>query len=367
MHTKRRLVWFATAVALLSLLVAACGSSSDDNKSDATTTTTSVKAAAAMANLTGSITGGGSSFQDGFQQRSVADFKKVAPKATVVYTKSGSSDGKSQLADGTLDFAGTDSQIKPDETLNAKKADVLYFPIVTAPITVAFNVSGLDKLQLSPSTLANIMQANITMWNDPAIKTDNPGATLPATKITVVHRSDGSGTTSNFTKFLDAAAPSDWKLGSGETVNWPKSAQQAEKNSGVATLIKQTDGSVGYVDLVDAAKNNLDVAAIKNKSGKYVLPTPAGAAAAAANADVAADLTYNPLNADGDKAYPITSPTWVLVFKDQKDAAKAKLIKGYLKYMLTTGQKAAPEVLYAALPADLARKAVTQLDMIQGG
>jgi phosphate transport system substrate-binding protein len=367
MHTKRRLVWFAAAVALVALLVAACGSSSDDKSNASSTTTTSAKAAAGMANLTGSITGGGSSFQDGFEQRTVADFKKVAPKATVVYQKSGSSDGKAQLADGTLDFAGTDSLIKPDEPLNAKKADVLYFPLVTAPITVAFNISGVDKLQLSPDTLANIMQVKITTWNDPAIKADNPGATLPATKITVVHRSDGSGTTSNFTKYLTAAAPTVWKLDSGETVEWPASTQQAEKNSGVATLISQTNGAVGYVDLVDAAKNNLDVAAIKNKAGKYVLPTPAGAAAAAANADVAADLTYSPLNADGEKAYPITSPTWILVYKTQKDATKAKLIKGYLSYALTTGQKAAPEVLYAALPPALAKKAIAQIDQIQGG
>ncbi|MBI2710249.1 MAG: phosphate ABC transporter substrate-binding protein PstS [Actinobacteria bacterium] len=347
----------------MSLLAAGCGGKSDTS-STGTATTLTPKGSSSMASLTGSLTGGGSSFQDGFDQRAIADFSKVAPKANVVYQKSGSSDGKKALADGTVDFAGSDSLIKPEETLNAKKADVLYFPTVVAPITVSYNVKGVTDLRLSGDTVAKIFAAKITTWNDPAIKADNPGTTLPSTSITVVHRSDGSGTTSNFTKYLVAAAPGSWTLGSGDSVQWPASTQGAEKNSGVATVISQTDGAIGYVDLADAAKSNLDVAAIKNKAGKFVKPTPAGASAAAAGATVAADLTYNPIDASGDAAYPITSPTYVLVYKTQTDPAKAKLLKAFIRFMLTDEQAVAGNVLYAPLPKSLAAKAVSQLDQI---
>src|SRR3954447_1003471 len=330
MHTKRRWTWLLAILAVATLLVAACG---DDNKDSTGTTTTS---GSSDSSVKGSIAGGGSSFQDGFQQRMIADYKKVNPDGNVVYQKSGSSDGKQGLSDGTLDFAGSDSPVKDDEDLAKKKDDVLYFPLVTAPITISFNISGVKALSLSPDTVAKIFSTEISTWDDPAIKADNPDAKLPSTKITVVHRSDGSGTTSNFTKYLTSAAPDAWTLGSGETVNWDSSTQGAEKNSGVATAIQGTDGAVGYVDLGDAAKAGLDVAAIKNKSGKFVKPTPDGASAAAENATVNDDLTFDPINADGDASYPITSPTYVLVLKTLT-GAKADLLKDYLKYVLTTG------------------------------
>ncbi|MBV9950766.1 MAG: phosphate ABC transporter substrate-binding protein PstS [Acidimicrobiia bacterium] len=362
MHTKRRWTWVLAILAVATLLASACGD--DNNKDSDKTTTTGAGGTGGSSSVKGSVTGGGSSFQDGFQQRMIADYKKVNPDGNVVYQKSGSSDGKQGLSDGTLDFAGSDSPVKDDEDLAKKKDDVLYFPLVTAPITISFNLSGVKELNLSPDTVAKIFSTDIKTWDDDAIKADNPDANLPSTKITVVHRSDGSGTTSNFTKYLTAAAPDAWTLGSGETVNWDSSTQGAEKNSGVATAIQGTDGAVGYVDLGDAAKAGLDVAAIKNKAGKFVKPTPAGSAAAAENATVNDDLTFDPINADGDAAYPITSPTYVLVLKTQSSAAKADLLKDYLKYVLTTGQGAAESVLYAKLPTDLAQKAVDQLDQI---
>ena len=372
MQKKGRLAWLFALVAVAALFTAGCGSSSGGEATDTTaatgdtTDTTAPAETPDLSSLSGKITGAGSSFQDGFDQRIITDFGKLATGASVVYQKSGSSDGKQQLADGTVDFAGSDSPIKDEEALAAKKADVLYFPTVLGPITVSYNVAGLTDLQLSPDTLAKIMQAEITTWDDAAIKADNPDATLPSTKITVVHRSDGSGTTSNFTKYLKAAAPDTWKLEPGETVDWPASTQGAEKNSGVATAIGQTDGAVGYVDLIDAAKAKLAVAAIKNADGNFVKPTPAGASAAAAGAEIKDDLTYSPLNAAGAESYPITSPTWILVYKDQKDPAKAELIRQFLTYALTTGQTAANEVLYAPLPKDLAEKALAQVDQITG-
>jgi len=191
-----------------------------------------------------------------------------------------------------------------------------------APITVSYNLSGV-KLNLSADTIAKIFSGAITTWDDAAIKTDNPKAKLPSTTITVVHRSDSSGTTANFTSFLTKAAPSSWTLGSGSTVSWGASTQGATGNSGVAKLVQDTDGAVGYVDFSDANASDLTYASVKNSAGKFVKPSIASAAAAADGASINADLTYDPINSDGAAAYPITSPTWIIVYTDQTDAAKA--------------------------------------------
>jgi phosphate transport system substrate-binding protein len=155
-----------------------------------------------------------------------------------------------------------------------------------------------------------------------------------------------------------------WKLDSGDTVNWPASTQGAEKNSGVASLIKTTDGAIGYVDLADAVNADLKLADVKNAGGKFVAPTLDGASAALAGATVAADLTYDPLNATGDSAYPITSPTWIIVYKKQTDPAVAAALKGWLNFILTDGQGLAKSVGYAPLPSTLAQKAIDQLSQI---
>ena len=244
--------------------------------------------------------------------------------------------------------------------------EVLYFPTVGAPITVAYNLSGVDQLQLGPATLAGIMQADITTWNDPKIVADNSGATLPVTPIAVIHRSDGSGTTNNFTSYLTKAAPDVWKLGSGDAVNWPASTQGAEKNSGVAQLIQTTDGAIGYVDLADAVNADLSLASIQNSAGEFVEPTLAAASAAMARATVNPNLTYSPLNPPGADAYPITSPTWIIAYKKQPDAATAAALKGWLNFVLTDGQSIAQTIGYAPLPCDLGRKAIDQLDQITG-
>jgi phosphate transport system substrate-binding protein len=263
-----------------------------------------------------------------------------------------------------VQFAGTDSLIKDADKPTFKGGDVLYFPTVGAPITVSFNLSGVDKLQLSGETLGGIFGGTITTWNDPKIAADNPGTTLPSTPIAVVHRTDASGTTSNFTKFLTKAAPTSWTLGTGDTVPWPASTQGAEKNSGVASLIKSTDGAIGYVDLADAVNADLTLAAVKNSAGKFVDPTLDGASAALGGATVNADLTYDPINATGDASYPITSPTWIIVYKTQPDAATASGLKGWLNFILTDGQGFAKNVGYAPLPPDLAQKALAQLSQI---
>ncbi len=370
MRTKKLL---ATAAGLVTLAVFAACSSSSNTAASTNTSASGSSSSSGVAGLTidyaslrGTLNGSGSSFQDVFDQKVITDFKAVASGVAVTYTKSGSSAGKQDLQNGVVQFAGTDSLIKDADKAKYKGA-VLYFPTVAAPITVSYNVSGLTNLQLSPDTLAGIMMTTISTWNDPKIAADNPGVTLPATKITVVHRSDGSGTTNNFTRFLKVASPSIWTLDSGDTVNWPASTQGAEKNSGVASAIKGADGAIGYVDLADAVNADLSTASIKNKAGKFVAPKLPGASAAVAGTAVNADLTYDPINAAGDDAYPITSPTWIIVYANQPDQATADALKGFLNFVYTSGETVAPLVGFAALPDTILAKAIAQLDQIKVG
>ena len=347
-----RLVLVGVALAVL----AGCGSNSGDNGG------TSGGDNANGSNLSGELKASGASFPDAYYQEVISAFKEKAPDVTVTYNAVGSGTGKKEFGQGLTDFAGTDSTVKPDDGVPA--GSFVYVPTVAGPITVSYNLSGVDKLQLSPDTLADIFQAKITKWNDPAIAKDNQGVSLPATPITVAHRSDGSGTTSNFTKYLTAAAPSSWKLGSGDTVAWPSGTQGAEKNTGVAQIIKQTDGAIGYVDYSDALETKLTLAAIKNKDGQFVAPSLEGATAAVEGATVKDDLTYDPLNAAGADAYPITAPTYLLL-KTKYDADKANLVKEYVRYVLTDGQPIAKDVNFASLPSGLQQKALAQLDKVQ--
>lgn len=371
MIRKGPLAWLVALLAVFAVVASACGDSDEGSSDDKDSTTTTEAAApgaptdAQIKDLTATIAGGGASFPDAFYQAVNTDFNEVAGKELVTYAKSGSSDGRKQLADQTLVFAGSDSLPKDDESF--KGGDILFFPTVAAPITVSYNLDGVDELQLSPDTLAGIMQAEITTWDAEEIKADNPDADLPSTKIVVVHRSDGSGTTSNFTKYLEAAAPDTWKLGSGDTVNWPAGTQGAEKNSGVAALIGQTAGAVGYVDLADAVKADLSVAAIKDAAGEYVQPTADGVSAALEGAEIADDLTYNPLNSPGEGAYPITAPTWIITYTNYSDADTVTSLQTYLRYVLTTGQEQATDLGYVGVPSGLADRALAQVDQITAG
>ena len=367
-RTGRSLLLAATLVAL-SLVAFACSSSDDTGSNETSTTTTADEANADAPSdadieaLTAEIAGGGASFPDAFYQAVNTDFNGVHGSEIVTYTKSGSSDGRNQLANGTVDFAGSDSLPKDGETFASAP---LFFPTVAAPITVSYNLDGVDTLQMSPDVIAGIFQAQITTWDDEKIAADNPDADLPSTPITVVHRSDGSGTTNNFTKYLKAAAPDVWTLDSGDEVNWPAATQGAEKNSGVAEVIKQTAGAIGYVDLADAGKAGLSMAKIQNSSGNYIAPGVAGVQAALEDATINDDLTYNPLNGSGAEDYPITAPTFVLVLTEQSDPAIAESLRTYLRYVLTTGQAQAAKTGYVALPQSLAAKAIEQIDQIAG-
>jgi len=307
------------------------------------------------------LNGDGSTFQLAFNQVVIGAFKPVQKSVTVNYQGVGSGQGRTDFANKVVDFAGTDAPYKAG---SAPKDPFFYFPTVDAPITVSYNVSGVKALKLSADTAAKIFQGQITTWNDAAIASDNPKVKLPSTKITVVHRSDGSGTTQNFTGWLTKAAPSVWTLGSSSTVQWPSGTQGATGNSGVANLVKTTDGAIGYVDFSDAKASGLKFAAIKNAAGKYVVPNLAGAQEAVKAATVNPDLTYDPINATGKKAYPITSPTWIIVYTNQSTAAKGQAMKAFLSYIYGDGQKLAQSVDYARLPSSILKQAKAQLSKL---
>jgi phosphate transport system substrate-binding protein len=338
------------ALAASALLLAACGSSSKSSSGSSSGNTT--------------LNGSGSTFQQTFDQTVIQAFQDANPGIKVNYAGGGSGKGKTDLQTKTVDFAGTDSLVKDTDLPKYQGGTILYFPTVAAPITVSYNLSGVDALKLSAPTLAQIFSGKITKWNDAAIAADGNSG-LPDTNIVIVHRAEASGTTSNFTKYLDAAAKSDWTLGSGDTVEWPSSSQAGQGNSGVAQTISSTDGAIGYVDFSDALAAKLKFASIKNSSGVFMAPTLAGASAAVAASTIEPNLTYNPLNQPGADVYPITSPTWIIIYEKQTNATTGNALKSFLSFTLNQGQALAAGVNYAKLPTSLQQKAIAQLSKIQ--
>jgi phosphate transport system substrate-binding protein len=307
----------------------------------------------------------GATFQKPYQEVAIEAFTKAHPNITINYGAGGSGKGRQDLADMVTDYAGSDAPFKEADLGKIKGGEILYFPVMLGAITVSYNLDGVDRLQLSGETLAKIFQRDIKKWNDAAIAADNPGVKLPATDIVVAHRSDGSGTTENFTKYLDMASNGAWKLKSGSTVEWPADTQAGNGNAGVAQIVKSTKGAIGYVDLSDAKASGLKYAALKNKAGKYVEPTTESTSASGDGIEVKDNLTFWALDAAGDAAYPITAQSWVIVYAKQTDKAKGEAVKTFIKYLVTDGQALLPEIDFAPLPQGLRDKAVAQLDKIQ--
>ncbi len=365
-HLERRTLStvFATLTAAITAfgLTTACGKKLDDPKggsggSGGTTTTTPSG---------GSVTlnASGATFQKAFQEVAIEGFTKSASGTKINYGAGGSGKGRQDFADQVVDFACADAPYKEADAGKVKGGEFFYIPNVLGAITVSYN-AGADKLQLSAPTLAKIFQRDIKKWNDAAIAADNPGATLPDTDIVVVHRSDGSGTTENFTKYLDKASGGAWKLKSGSTVEWSADTQAGNGNGGVAQIVKSTAGAIGYVDLSDAKASGLKYAAIKNQSGKYVEPTAAATSAAGDGIEVGDNLIFSALDAKGDAAYPITAQSWCLIYAKQTDKAKGTALKAYFKYMVTDGQRLLPEIDFAPIPKSLQDRAVAQIDKVQ--
>jgi phosphate transport system substrate-binding protein len=352
--------------AVLALALAACSSSSSTSTpaSPASPGGSTPATASANSSLSGTLNASGSTFQTNFQQQAISNFHSVDPGVTVNYGGGGSSKGRTDLASGTVQFAGSDSPIPASEKANFNGKTVLYFPVQVGPIAIAYNLSGVSSLKLDSTTLAGIFQGTIKTWNDAAIKAINPGVSLPSTAITLVVRSDGSGTTANFSKYLVKAAGTSWKLGTGSTIAWPSSAHAASGGSGVAQAVHTTAGSIGYVDDSTAKAAGLSVASIKNSSGAYVAPTTAGASAAASQVTPAANLTFSAVDQPGAASYPITYQSYDLVYAKQPNANTAALLKAYIGYLLGAGQQLLAPIGLAPLPSSIDSKATAQLSQI---
>src|SRR6266487_56390 len=351
------------SVVALALALGACSSSGSSSSSGGgASSSSSASSGGGSSKLSGTLNASGSTFQLTFQQEAIAAFKSVQPNMTVNYGGGGSGKGRTDLASGTVNFAGSDSPIPAKEASGFTGKTILYFPVIIGPITMAYNLSGVSNLKLSPATIAGIFSGKIKTWNDPAIKADNSGASLPSTAITLAVRSDSSGTTQNFTEFLVEATGSAWSLGSSSTIKWPSSARAASGNPGVAQVVKSTPGAIGYVDYATAKASGLSTASVKNKDGSFVAPSPASATAAAASVTAKPDLTFAAVWQGGASAYPITYQSWDLVNAKQPTANDAAMLKAYLTYLLGDGQKLLEQIGLAPLPTSLDQQAVAQLD-----
>jgi phosphate transport system substrate-binding protein len=311
------------------------------------------------------LTGAGATFPYPLYSKWFSDYA-AQTGVRINYQSIGSGGGIRQLSEGTVDFGASDSPMKDDEIAKAK-GPVLHIPTVLGAVAITYNVPGVAAgLRLSGDIVADIFLGKVTKWNDPRIAALNSGASLPATDILVVHRSDGSGTTFVFTDYLAAVSPA-WASGPGrgKEVPWPVGLG-GKGNEGVAGQVKQTPGAIGYVELAYAKQNNLPVAAIRNKAGGFVAPTPEGmtAAAAAAAGSLPADTDYriSIVNADGAGAYPISSFTWILVYRQQSDTVKSRKLGEFLRWALTEGEKQAASLDYAPLPEAMAANLLARLD-----
>ncbi len=337
---------------LTALALAACGSSG-------TTATGS-----GSGSLSGTLNGSGSTFQQVFQQQAISSFKSVQPSMTVNYGAGGSGKGRTDLASGVVNYAGSDAPVPASEAANFKGKTVLYFPVVIGPITMSYNLSSVSKLQLSAPVIADMFQGKITNWNDPAIKADNPGVSLPNEPITLAVRSDSSGTTQNFSLFLEKAAGSAWTLGSSSTISWPSTARAGSGNGGVAQIVKSTPGAIGYVDYADAKASGLKFASVKNPDGKFIAPSPSSASAAADGVSVQPNLTFFSAWAPGANAYPVTYQSWVLVSQAQPNKNDTKMLQAYVGYLVGSGQSMLSQLGYAPLPSKIDSMAKAQLSKI---
>jgi len=350
---KARTIYSGLLAGGAAFLFAACSSSSTPSgtSSGSTTPTTNPVACAS-----GSISGAGSSFVANIAQEWIKDFGNACPGANINYQSVGSGAGVQQFTAGTVDFGATDVPLTATQSaaLQAKGA-VVQIPWAAGAVALEYNLSTVSNLQLSPDTIAGIFAGKIKTWDAPQIKADNPGAKLPPTTISTVHRSDSSGTTGVFTGYLAAAAPTAWTLGSGKTVNWP-SGSGAKGSDGVTATVKQTDGAIGYAEVSYAEGAQLPMVKVKNGAGAFVSPSDASAVSAAINAagsPSAQGVVTPAYTSTATGIYPIASVTYVVVLQAQADHAKGALLKDFLLYAVGSGQSSANSLFYAPLPAGL--------------
>lgn len=348
----------ATGVSIITAVgLTACGSNNNTTTPGASNGSPSASSSCAS----GSVTGQGSTFQANIEKQWISDFAGQCNGAQITYTGTGSGAGIKQFGSGTIDFAGSDATMKPDEQSAADKRcgnPALHIPVTAGGVAVIFHVKSISSLNLSAATLAGIFDGSIKTWDAPQIRADNPGVTLPMTAIKTYHRSDGSGTTKVFTGFLAADAPSVWKLGSDKSINWP-SGLGANGSSGVVQGVQTTDGGITYAEVSYAKQDNLPTAKVKGAQGDFTdissstvsQSIDSGFTITGTGNDLSGKLDYTKMT-----GYPISTVSYVIVCSHYSDAAKGALIKAFLAYAVAAGQGQADALGFAPLPAGLVSK-----------
>jgi phosphate transport system substrate-binding protein len=370
-----RLVASISAVAM-TVSLAACGGNTASNNTTtgaspaagsspgtSSTTTAGSTKLALKSNVT--LKGSGASFPNPLYQRWFRDFGQANSQVRINYESVGSGAGVEQFTKGLVDFGASDTAMKDEEIQKVGDKGVLMLPMTAGSIVMAYNLPDVTgEVKLPRQVYTDILLGKITNWNDPKIKAANPDITFKDQKISVVYRSDGSGTTGVFTKHLSAISP-DWKskVGDGKSVQWP-TGTGAKGNEGVTDLIKQTPGAIGYVEYGYAKSNKLNVASLENKAGKFVKPTDESASKTLEAVKLPENLRAFVSDPEGEASYPIVTYTWLLAPKKVADADKAKALEAAIEYGLNDGQKIAAELGYVPLPEAVRKQVATVADQI---
>ncbi len=319
-------------------------------------------------NSTISATGAGASFPAPLYQGWFRNLNTKVPQMQFNYQSTGSGAGIERFTSSIVDFGASDIAMT-DEQMAKVERGVLLLPMTAGSIVMAYNLPDVKELKLPRTVYVDIFQGNITNWNDPKIAAANPGITLPDQKITVVHRSDGSGTTAVFTSHLSEISPQ-WKqaIGTATTVQWPSGAGKtflgARGNEGVTALISQTPGSIGYLEYGFATKSNLSIASLENKAGKFITPSSESGAAALSQVELPDNLRVFVTDPPGDDSYPIVTYTWMMLYKKYDDPNKAIAMEAMIQYGLTDGQKQAGPIGYIELPPNVVKRVAAAADEI---
>ncbi|MGI8564769.1 MAG: phosphate ABC transporter substrate-binding protein PstS [Candidatus Dormibacter sp.] len=349
-----RLLLAAAAAAAL----VACGGSASNSGGSAAQPTADVGS--------GQLQGAGSTFVEPFFTKAFYQYNADHSKVSVNYQAIGSGGGIQQFTKGTVDFGATDVPMTAAEVAAAGgDAALVQLPSTIGVAAISYNLPAVDNLKLDGATLADIYLGKIKTWDDPKLKALNSGAKLPSSAITLVHRSDGSGTSYAFTDYLSKVSP-EWKstVGVGKSVQWP-AGTGGKGNEGVGQAVKSTDGAIGYVELAYVIQSKLQTAQVKNHSGKFVAPSIGGATAAAATLQGLSPTNFSITDAPGDSAYPISTYSWVMLKTNQADPQKGKALVELFKWLVTGGQPISKDLQYAPLPKEASDFSLAQLKKVK--
>ena len=301
------------------------------------------------------INGAGATFPYPLYSKWFDEYAKIDSSVRFNYQSIGSGGGQQQILAQTVDFGASDGPMS-DEKLATAPGKILHIPTVAGAVAIIFNLPAKPEIKLDGATLADIFLGKISKWSDRRISSLNPGIKLPSEDIVVTHRSDGSGTSYIFTDYLSSVSP-EWtaKVGRNTSVKWPVGLG-AKGNEGVAGQVKQLSGAISYVELAYAHQNKLAVANIKNSAGQFIAPSPDSVSEALNKAKIPDDFRFSMVNPPGEKVYPICGATWLLVYEQQKDAAKGKKLVEFLNWAIISGESMASSLDYAPLPENLRQR-----------